>query len=245
MPALALYFGVLVPTAFIAFSRILTLSGLLPAIVEVGRIQQLALAVGIVSAVGGAFLASGAPDLRRLVVYSVIANLGFALVGIGTLSGPGIVGGIAIVLVTGAAATQQLLAAGTLERRAAPARPSAAHAPLAAAAFISGSIGMIGAPPLVGFPGHFFVELIAYTLSPGIGGALILATLLLLLAQLRAGIGLLERSVDVWHIEPRPVAGVIGGLIFLALLIGGIMPDAFLRPIAQFAEEFIRALRPL
>ncbi|MGH2451476.1 MAG: hypothetical protein ACRDGE_09450, partial [Candidatus Limnocylindria bacterium] len=117
--------------------------------------------------------------------------------------------------------------------------------PLAAAAFMAGSIGMIGAPPLVGFPGHFFVELIAYTLSPPLGGALIVATLLLLIAQLRAGIALFSQSVDVWHIEPRPVAGAVGAVIFAALLVGGLVPDAFLRPIAQFAEEFIRALRPL
>ncbi|HUG55478.1 MAG TPA: proton-conducting transporter membrane subunit, partial [Candidatus Limnocylindrales bacterium] len=107
-PALALYFGVIVPVTFIAFSRILFLSGLLPAIVEIGKVQQLALGVGIASAVGGAFLASGAPDLRRLVVYSVISGLGMALVGIGTFSGPGSVGGIAIALATGASATQPL-----------------------------------------------------------------------------------------------------------------------------------------
>ena len=33
--------------------------------------------------------------------------------------------------------------------------------------------------------------------------------------------------------------------MFLVLLIGGIQPDGFLRPIAAFADEFIRALRPL
>src|SRR5439155_562653 len=125
--ALALYFGVLVPTTFIAFVEILTLSGLLPAIVQVVKVQDLLHGIGLTSAVGGAFLATGAPDLRRLVVYSVISNLGAALVGIATLSGP----------------------------------------------------------------------------------------------------------------------GIIGAVIFVALLIGGIQPDGFLRPIASFADEFLRALRPL
>src|SRR5439155_1640029 len=72
--ALAPYFGVLVPTTFIAFAEILSLSGLLPAIVQVVKVQDLLHGVGLVSAVGGAFLASGAPDLRRLVVYSEISN---------------------------------------------------------------------------------------------------------------------------------------------------------------------------
>src|SRR5207249_10352427 len=87
--ALALYFGVLVPTTFIAFVEILTLSGLLPAIVQVVKVQDLLHGIGLTSALGGAFLASGAPDLRRLVVYSVLSNLGAAPGGLATLSGPG------------------------------------------------------------------------------------------------------------------------------------------------------------
>lgn len=243
--ALALYFGVLVPLTFIAFAEILAASGLLPAIIQVSRVQELLLGLGIVSAVGGALLASGAPDLRRLVVYAVISNLGAALAGIATLSGPGIIGGIAIALVTGAAATQQLLAAGALERRAGMERPNVGHAPLAAATFIAGGVAMIGAPPLVSFPGHFFVELIAYAVSPFAGNALFGATLLLLIAQLRAGVALFHGSPDTWRIEARPTAGIIGVVIFLGLVAGGIVPDAFLRPIGAFADEFLKALRPL
>ncbi|MBM4421724.1 MAG: hypothetical protein FJ034_09140, partial [Chloroflexi bacterium] len=103
-PALALYFGVLGPVTFIAFVQILVLSGLLPAIVQVTKVQDLLLGIGLLSAIGGAALAMGAPDLRRLVVYSVIANLGAGLAGLATLSGPGIVGGITIALTSGAAA---------------------------------------------------------------------------------------------------------------------------------------------
>jgi len=243
--ALALYFGVLVPVTFIAFAEILAGSGLLPAIVQVSKVQDLLLAIGLVSALGGALLAAGANDLRRLVVYAVISNLGAALVGIATLSGPGIIGGIAIALVTGACATQQLLAAGTLERRAAGDRPNVAHAPLAAGAFIAGGIAMIGTPPLVSFPGHFFVDLIAYAVSGFAGTALVASAILLLIAQLRAGVRLFAGSPEGWHIEPRPVAGVLGGIIFTALLVGGITPEAFLGPIAAFADAFLKALRPL
>ena len=243
--ALALYFGVLVPTTFIAFAEILTLSGLLPAIVQISKVQDLLLGIGVVSAVGGAFLATGSTELRRVAVYSVISNLGMALVGIATLSGPGIVGAIAIVLVSGAGATQQLIAAGAIERRAGADRPSATVAPLAALAFVIGGFAMIGAPPLVAFPGHFFVELIAFSYSGTLGILLVLSTLGLLVAQLRAAIAIFRVAPERWRIERRPVAGFVGGVVFLALLIGGLQPDGFLRPIAAFADEFIRALRPL
>lgn len=243
--ALALYFGVLVPTTFIAFAEILTLSGLLPAIVQIGKVQDLLIGIGSVSALGGAFLATGTTELRRVAVYSVIANLGHALVGIATLSGPGIIGALAIVLVTGAAATQQLLAAGAIERRSGADRPSATVAPLAALAFVIGGFAMIGAPPLVAFPGHFFVGMIAFSYSGTLGVLLIVSTLGVLVAQLRAAMAIFRVAPERWRIERRPVAGVVGAIVFLALLLGGIQPDGFLRPIAAFADEFIRALRPL
>ena len=243
--ALALYFGVLVPTTFVAFAEILTLSGLLPAIVQVAKIQDLLHGIGLVSAIGGAFLASGSTDLRRLVVYSVISNLGAALVGIATLSGPGIIGALASVIVTGVSASGQLLAAGTLERRAAPERPSASRAPLAALAFVVCGFAMIGAPPLLGFPGRFFMELIAYQFAPLTGAALVIATLLLIVGQLRAVVALFGSGVASWRVERRPIAGITGAVVFLGLLIGGIQPDGFLAPIAAFADEFLRALRPL
>ena len=243
--ALALYFGVLTPTTVIAFARILEESGLLPQIVQLAKVQDLLLGIGATSAIGGALLATGAPDARRLVVYSVISSLGMALVGVGTFSGPGIVGGIAIALVTGASATQQLLAAGALERRADGGPIRAARAPLAAAAFVAGGIGLIGAPPVVAFPGRFFVELMAYSFATWLGAALVLATVLLLFAQLRIALLLFAEGLPSWRPETRPVAGVAGLLIFAALVVGGFAPDVFLRPIAAFAEDFLRALRPL
>jgi len=243
--ALALYFGVLVPTTFIAFAEILTLSGLLPAIVQIGKVQDLLIGIGSVSALGGAFLATGTTELRRVAVYSVIANLGHALVGIATLSGPGIIGALAIVLVTGAAATQQLLAAGAIERRSGADRPSATVAPLAALAFVIGGFAMIGAPPLVAFPGHFFVGMIAFSYSATLGVLLIVSTLGVLVAQLRAAMAIFRVAPERWRVERRPVAGVVGAIVFFALLLGGIQPDGFLRPLAAFADEFIRALRPL
>ncbi len=243
--ALALSFGVLTPLGVIALPEILARSGLLPQVVQLTKVQDLLLGIGGVSALGGALLATGATDLRRLVVTSVISDLGMALVGVGTFSGPGVVGGIAIALATGASATQQLLAASALERRSGGAAPRAARAPLAAAAFLAGGLGIVGAPPVVAFPGRFYVELMGYAFATWLGAALVVATLLLVLAQLRAALWLFAEGLPSWRPEPRPAAGVIGALLFAALLLGGIAPEAFLRPIAAFAEVFLRAIRPL
>src|SRR5258708_12684348 len=86
--ALALYFGVLVPLTLIAFAEILAGSGLLPAIVQVSKVQDLLLGIGMASALGGALLAAGASDPPRLVVYAGISNLGAPLLAIATLPPP-------------------------------------------------------------------------------------------------------------------------------------------------------------
>ena len=58
-------------------------------------------------------------------------------------------------------------------------------------------------------------------------------------------VALFGGGVTGWSVERRPVAGIIGAVVFLGLLVGGIQPDGFLAPIAAFADEFLRALRPL
>lgn len=248
---LAIVFGVLVPLTFVAFLLLLTQSGVLPAIATVGKAQVVLVTLGVASALGGALLAIGAPDLQRLVAYSTVSNVGVALVGLATFSSPGIVGGIATVLVTGVAATQQLLAAGALGRAMPPEdrvlpepRPAARHAPLAAATFVVSSVAVVGLPPLAGFPSRFLVEQIAFAVSAPLGAGILVASVALLVAHLRAGLRLFAEPPETWRLEARPVAGTIGLIVLAGLLAGGLFPDLYLRPIADFAREFLLALRP-
>src|SRR5258708_12899618 len=72
--ALALYFGVLVPLTLIAFAEILAGSGLLPAIVQVSKVQDLLLGIGMASALGGALLAAGATDLPPPLLFPALST---------------------------------------------------------------------------------------------------------------------------------------------------------------------------
>lgn len=245
--SLALLFGVLVPLTLVAFLSLLATSGVLPAIAAVATAQTLLFGLGLTSALGGALLAIGAPDLRRLSAYSAVSNVGIALIGVATFSGPGIVGGVAVMLVTGVAVAQQFLSAGALVRAMEPEdlRPAARRAPLAAATFVLASLAIVGMPPLAGFPGRFLVEQIAFAVSLPVGLATLLATLGLLVAHLRAGLGLFSEPPPSWRPERRPVAGVVGLVLLGALLAGGLYPDPLLEPIGEFAREFLTALRPL
>ncbi len=244
--ALALLFGIVVPLTFVAFPLLLAQSGVLPAVASVEKAQAALSALGVLSAIGGALLAVGAPDLRRLVAYSVLSNVGAALVGVGTFSGSGLVGAIGTMLVTATAATQQLLSAGQLARAMHPEDkvPSARRAPLAAAAFLVSSLALVGLPPLAGFPPRFLVEQISFAVSAPLGWGLLAASVALLVAHLRAGLQLFADGVSARDIERRPVAGATGLVLLTGLLVAGLYPDAFLPPIADFAREFLTALRP-
>ncbi len=244
--ALALLFGVVVPLTFVAFPLLLAQSGVLPAVASVEKAQAALSALGIVSAVGGALLAVGAPDLRRLVAYSVLSNVGAALVGVATFSGSGLVGAIGTMLVTATAATQQLLSAGALARAMHPEDtvPSARRAPLAAATFLVSSLALVGLPPLAGFPPRFLVEQISFAVSATLGWGLLAASVALLVAHLRAGMQLFAAGVSARDIEPRPVAGATGLVLIGGLLVTGLYPDAYLPAVVDFAREFLSALRP-
>lgn len=245
---LAIVFGVLVPLTFVAFPLLLTQSGVLPAIASVAKAQVVLTTLGVVSALGGALLAIGAPDLQRLAAYSVVSNVGVALVGLATFSSAGLIGAIGTVLVSGVAATQQLLAAGALARATPPeervlARPRARNAPLAAGSFVLSSLALVGLPPLAGFPARFLVEQISFAVSAPLGATILVATVALLIAHLRAGLQLFADPPETWRFERRPVVGAIGLVVLGALLVVGIYPDLYLLPIADFAREFLSALR--
>jgi multicomponent Na+:H+ antiporter subunit D len=245
-PALAVLFGVQVPITFLALPLLLAQSGVLPAVAAVEKAQVVLLALGLISSLGGGLLAIGAPDLRRLVTYSVISNTGTCLVGLATFSGPGIAGAVGTALITGIAAGHQFVTAGALWRAMHPedVAPSARRAPVAAIAFAVGSLAMVGMPPLAGFPARFLVAQMAFALSVPVGGAVLLATALLLMAHQRAAFRLFSDPIESWRIERRPVAGLIGFALMAALFAGGLYPDAYLNPIADFSREFLQALRP-
>lgn len=245
--ALAVLFGVLAPLSFVAFLLLLSLSGVLPAVASVAKAQTVLSTLGLLSAAGGALLAVGAPDLRRLVAYSVVSNLGTSLLGLATFSSPGIVGAVGTMLVTGVSATQQLIAVGALGRAALPEDREllARRAPLAAATFLLGSLAMVGLPPFAGFPARFLVQEIAFAVATPVGATALAVTTALVLAHLRAGLRLFADPPGSWAVEKRPVAAATGFVVLSGLLVSGLAPETYLRPIAEFAREFLFALRPL
>ena len=156
----------------------------------------LLIAIGLVSAMTGVMHALGGQDLKRLLAYSSVENVGLATLGIGlgllgqahgqpALASLGYAGALLHVLNHGlfkgllfqaagailhATGTRQLDALGGLRRRM----------PQTALAFLFGAVAISGLPPFNGFVGEWLIYLGAFrggASLPGSGAVFGIATI--------------------------------------------------------------------
>ncbi|MEN6435772.1 MAG: proton-conducting transporter membrane subunit [Anaerolineaceae bacterium] len=123
-------------------------------------IQWVWIALALLSMFGGALLALAQKNVRRMLAFSTIDDMGYLLLGLaaGTVGG---VLGAAIGAISHALCKFLLFGSvGVAENDldhpvTTDDRGLASHHPVAGAAFIAGSLGMIGVPPLLGFLGRW------------------------------------------------------------------------------------------
>ncbi|TLN04597.1 hypothetical protein FDZ74_14110, partial [bacterium] len=130
------------------------------------------LGIGLLSMFGGALLALAQKDLKRMLAFSTIDDLGYLIVGLAAGGAFGIQGAlfgalshaVCKVILFGAVAVAEnrmgrsiTLADGGLANRF----------PACGAAFIAGSLGMLGVPPTLGFLGRWRL----YQAGVSFGGA--------------------------------------------------------------------------
>lgn len=141
------------------------------------------MALALLSMVGGALLALAQTEIKRLLAFSTIADLGLLLTGVVAGGPAGLVGAqlgalnhaLSKVILFGAVglAEQKLGAPVTLDTRG-----LAARLPLAGAAFVIGALGFIGVPPGFGFTAYWRL----YVADAHYGGPALIAVLFLVAA---------------------------------------------------------------
>ena len=150
------------------------------------------MAVALLSMGGGALLALAQRELKRMLAFSTIADLGLLLTGV-VAGGPVGLAGAQIGALSHALSKVILFGAvGLAERRIGEpvtldTRGLAARMPLAGAAFVIGALGFIGVPPGLGFAGYWrlYVSGAQYG-GPALLGLLFLVAALDLLCYVRA-----------------------------------------------------------
>jgi multicomponent Na+:H+ antiporter subunit D len=116
----------------------------------------LLMTLGLVSALLGAIMALAQDDLKRLLAFDTISQMGIIVIGLAAGNAAGLAGGIYQLVNHAAFKALLFLAAGAVVHRTGLTKLSqmgglARHMPIVAAAFVLGSLSIAGLPPLNGY----------------------------------------------------------------------------------------------
>lgn len=189
------------------------------------NIQVIWVVLALLSMFGGALLALGQKNLKRMLAFSTIDDIGYLVLGVTVGSASGVLGALigavshslCKFLLFGAVgvAEDELQHPVTLDDRG-----LGAKRPFAAAAFIAGSLGMIGIPPMMGFLGRWRLYMGGIEIGGiWLGLAMAAATALALLYYVRAihKVWLGKASDVVSGTQPKNLTWVM--VIFIALIV--------------------------
>jgi formate hydrogenlyase subunit 3/multisubunit Na+/H+ antiporter MnhD subunit len=192
--------------------------------------QALWLTLALASMFGGALLALAQRDLKRMLAFSTIDDMGYLLLGVVAGSRIGMTGAMIgalchalfKVLLFGSMGIAEKGTGGpvTLDSRG-----LASRFPVSGAAFIVGALGMIGVPPFFGFVGRWRLYLTGIEYGgPALVLAMAAATGLSIFYYVRAihrvWLGQPQGNATVAASEPGIAAILLVLLIVVALLLG-------------------------
>ncbi|HTX70167.1 MAG TPA: proton-conducting transporter membrane subunit [Thermoleophilia bacterium] len=197
------------------------------------------LALALLSAVGGAGLALAQRDVKRLLAFSSITDVGFIVLAVGLAGRFGLAGAVLAASAHALGKTLLFACVAGAERDGRvtlASRGLAVRHPLAAAGFVAGALTVLGVPPTVGFAGHWRIYETAYGGSWAYLALLIVATALSVLAYTRViavvwwgperatapspGAGAPVERRSIWRSEAWPLAAIVVALIVVVLATG-------------------------
>lgn len=123
-------------------------------------IQWVWIALALLSMFGGAFLALAQTNVRRMLAFSTIDDIGYLVLGLASGTVGGVLGALIGALSHSLCKFLLFGAVGVAENdlthpMTTAERGLAGRYPVAGAAFIAGALGMIGVPPFLGFLGRW------------------------------------------------------------------------------------------
>lgn len=206
--------------------------------------------VALVSMVGGAVLALAQTELRRMLAFSTIADLGFLLLGL-IAGGAGIEGAWLGALSHAISKTVMFGAVGLAERKIGrtvtlDTGGLVARLPVAGGAFIAAALSFIGVPPGFGFVAYWRI----YAAATAFGGPALIAVLLAVAAlDLLCYARVIHRC---WYgpaeptdvaVPPGRMAGLAPGVLALFAVFAvlfGCAPDLLTGPMAPQLLTMVR-----
>lgn len=198
------------------------------------RVQQVLLVLGCVSMGCGVLLALGQDDLKRLLAYHSVSQMGFVFVGLGTGSSLGILAALFHAANHALFKSALFLSSGSLERIAGTRLLSqmgglAGRAPATALGLVGASLSISGIPPFNGFWSKLLILIALFQGGFAVAGVVAAASALLTLAsfvkvQRKALFGVLPERLAQARDVPASMSAPVLVLSFLCLGTVGLWP---------------------
>jgi len=239
-PISALFSGIMIETAAIALLRIV--DAFSPVMVMVPELNLVIIIISVITMILGALMALVQTNIKRLLAYSSIDEIGYIMLGIGIATQMGVYGAVfdiinhsflkgMLFLISGAL----LYATGTKDMR--KMGGLAKMYPLLATSFLIAGLSMGGVPPLNGFYSKFLIY--EATFEAGYLWATILAMIVSLIAlgyfikathMIFFGEPKIETTTDGGAAKKLPIEINVSIVILLILIIiASIFPEFFLK----------------
>jgi multicomponent Na+:H+ antiporter subunit D len=192
------------------------------------RVQSLLLVLGSISMVAAVLLALGQDDLKRLLAYSSISQMGYVLVALGINTTLGVTAAVFHAMNHALFKSALFLSSGSLERISGTRRLSGMgglvhRAPATALGTMGASLSIAGVPPFNGFWSKLLVLVALFqagqwTVAALAAGTAVLTLVTFVNVQRRALFGPLpERLAHVGDV-PASMSAPVLALVFLCLV---------------------------
>lgn len=233
-PASALFSGLMDALGIVCLARIV-----MDVFPDRTSIMIMLAVLGAISAVLGAVLALAQDDLKRLLAYDTVSQMGVLLVALSVGTAPALTGMVYHLINHALFKTLLFLCAGAILHATGMTRLSemgalARHRPIATAAFLVGAASISGIPPLNGYASLGMMH-DALHHRPVLLGAMLLAQIVTVAALARASyLAFFRRRDEAYErLESRDPAMVVAFGILAAGCVGfGVLPQQVLRHVA-------------
>jgi NADH-quinone oxidoreductase subunit M len=219
--------------------------------------QMIVVGLAVIGILYGALVALVQPDVKKLVAYSSVSHMGFALLGIWAMTVQGVQGAIVVMLAHGISTGALFFLIGMLYERRHTRDLSAFGGlarvmPMFSTVLVVVALSSIGVPGTNGFVGEFLVLIGAFVTHPWAAGiaatGVIFAAAYLLWAVQRVIFNKLDKPEN----EGLPDLSAREWTVLLPLLAGilwlGLYPAPILRrtePTAKAITEQVEAVVPI
>ncbi|MBS7619865.1 NADH-quinone oxidoreductase subunit M [Candidatus Bathyarchaeota archaeon] len=209
---------------------------------------------GLVTMLYGGLMVMAQNDIKRMLAYSSISQMGYIFIGIASVTPLGVAGSMLHYISHGLGKAVLFLTAGTIMHQSGHRDISsmgglAAKMPISAIAFLIGAMNISGIPPTIGFVSKFFIYTGAFSrglLSPSI--ELVIAMVAIVSTALTVGYTMWNMRRIFYGPFPEHLKGVKEApalmtvpmmiLCFLSILLG-IYPGQVLDPLIEAVKQMI------